>query len=840
MGTTVSGTYGRLVQVVGGLYYDGNGNLLNLGGGTTSIGPQGPTGSDGLQGPQGPTGSDGLQGPQGPTGADGLQGVQGPTGSDGLQGPQGPTGSDGPQGPTGSDGFQGATGATGLPGAQGATGANGTKIIGIERDDLLPVTFNGELVNNVLEIGVIYRIEGCDVNLYETNISKEGGTIIFLQALSENQLSDVGTGIFCTPKYEDTSIFDYNSISNYLSGSRVIWGGYVWEAKGFTYNNSIDLFNLDTSEWTKIIPEFGDSFYNISYDEVKYDIVNDRIIYRNEQNVNIVSTNYANILLWENERSLYNPIKSFQWGRKNSEGTLDKIYNQHITNSYNENINMIGSQFNIIFNNLSYQRLITNYGYQSDFIFDNGSYQTNVSIDVSSFQKKLTFNDGNQDNLYLSGGSHQDGLKMNMSSQTNFSDSLYYQRNITFNNYTFDRGSGEFNNYEDGLFYTGNLPADNSAPYLIGKINNQLVEVDITSISGGGVPGETGATGPAGETGATGPAGETGATGSQGVQGNNGISGGQVWYLNYSVGSTSSVSTYKQFSIIPTTTGQTSQTISNVLVGATATFTPYISNTNSPGITIIQPGIWTFYLHFQASNNSNWTSSVEVYKYNVSETLLFTTAPVDHSSGTVAAMIITDTFYTGTTLLSTDRLIVKVYSKNNDVQTNSITLLTEGSDQYSFATTPLGIITGSLDELQDVVITSAANSDILAYELSTGLWKNKTIVGDTIVDGVTTVAPSQNAVFDALALKGNLIIQVTPVTLLVSGWTLVSGFYEYNYANASILSTSIVDVIPSNSTIAIVQAAAFLPSTLSASGTVKLYTNNLPTADIIVTFNIFN
>ena len=820
-GATVSGTFGRLVQIVGGLYYDGNGNLLNLGGGTTSIGPQGPTGADGLQGPQGPTGADGLQGPQGPTGADGLQGPQG------------------------------ATGATGLPGAQGATGANGTKIIGIERDDLLPVTFNGELVNNVLEIGVIYRIEGCDVNLYECEIEKTNGTTIFLQALENNKLSEVGTGIFYTPKYNDYDIFDYDQISTYGIGDKKIWGGYVWETKPVILsNNPIDIFNLDESEWIKLTPN-GDNigFYNTSYDEVKYDVVNDRIIYRNEQNVNIVSTNYANILLWENERSLYNPIKSFQWGRKNSEGTLDKIYNQHITNSYNENINMIGSQYNIIFNNLSYQRAISNFGYQRDFIFDNGSYQTNVSIDVNSFQKKLTFNDGNQDNLDLSSGSNQDGLKMNMSSQTNVSDSSYYQRNITFNNYTFDRGSGAFNNYEDGLVYTGNLPADNSAPYLIGKINNQLVEVDITSISGGGVPGETGATGPAGETGATGPAGETGATGpagetgatgSQGVQGNNGISGGQVWYLNYSVGSTSSVSTYKQFSIIPTTTGQTSQTISNVLVGATATFTPYISNTNSPGITIIQPGIWTFYLHFQASNNSNWTSSVEVYKYNVSETLLFTTAPVDHSSGTVAAMIITDTFYTGTTLLSTDRLIVKVYSKNNDVQTNSITLLTEGSDQYSFAITPLGIITGSLDELQDVVITSAANSDILAYELSTGLWKNKTIVGDTIVDGVTTVAPSQNAVFDALALKGNLIIQVTPVTLLVSGWTLVSGFYEYNYANASILSTSIVDVIPSNSTIAIVQAAAFLPSTLSASGTVKLYTNNLPTADIIVTFNIFN
>ena len=61
-GNTVSSTYGRLVQTVGGLYYDGFGNLLNLGGGTAAIGPQGP------QGFSGATGSQGLQGYQGPTG----------------------------------------------------------------------------------------------------------------------------------------------------------------------------------------------------------------------------------------------------------------------------------------------------------------------------------------------------------------------------------------------------------------------------------------------------------------------------------------------------------------------------------------------------------------------------------------------------------------------------------------------------------------------------------------------------------------------------------------------------------------------------------------------------
>ena len=47
-GVTVSSAYGRLVQIVGGLYYDGFGNLLDLGGGTSSMGPQGPTGSDGV------------------------------------------------------------------------------------------------------------------------------------------------------------------------------------------------------------------------------------------------------------------------------------------------------------------------------------------------------------------------------------------------------------------------------------------------------------------------------------------------------------------------------------------------------------------------------------------------------------------------------------------------------------------------------------------------------------------------------------------------------------------------------------------------------------------------
>ena len=88
--------------------------------------------------------------------------------------------------------------------------------------------------------------------------------------------------------------------------------------------------------------------------------------------------------------------------------------------------------------------------------------------------------------------------------------------------------------------------------------------------------------------------------------------------------------------------------------------------------------------------------------------------------------------------------------------------------------------------------------------------------------------------------SGLTVLQVTPVTLTAASWSLVSGLYEYNYSNVAILSTSIVDVIPANSTIAIVQAAQVLPATLSSAGSVKLYATNLPTADIIVSINIFN
>ena len=118
----------------------------------------------------------------------------------------------------------------------------------------------------------------------------------------------------------------------------------------------------------------------------------------------------------------------------------------------------------------------------------------------------------------------------------------------------------------------------------------------------------------------------------------------------------------------------------------------------------------------------------------------------------------------------------------------------------------VGIQNGyELSEIHDVALSSEANNQALVYESSTDLWKNKTIdktfvglgnvdntsdankpvstaqqtaidakVADSITDGVTTIAPSQNAVFDALALKQNAL-SYTPYKNLQTSQTGFTG-----------------------------------------------------------------
>lgn len=107
----------------------------------------------------------------------------------------------------------------------------------------------------------------------------------------------------------------------------------------------------------------------------------------------------------------------------------------------------------------------------------------------------------------------------------------------------------------------------------------------------------------------------------------------------------------------------------------------------------------------------------------------------------------------------------------------------------------------------------------------------------TNTDKFVTPSTLTNAI--VVTNKAIKTIQVTSQTLVAANWTLVSGLYEYDLANANITSLKYVEVIPDNATIAITKAADLLPTNVSSSGSVKLYATNLPTGNIVVTINIY-
>jgi len=103
---------------------------------------------------------------------------------------------------------------------------------------------------------------------------------------------------------------------------------------------------------------------------------------------------------------------------------------------------------------------------------------------------------------------------------------------------------------------------------------------------------------------------------------------------------------------------------------------------------------------------------------------------------------------------------VKPYAPNHLVYLGVVTTASNGSSGRMYVRVQNGY---ELSEIHDVDLISNAptNNQALVYETSTDLWKNKTIIEDSITNGVTTIAPSQNAVFDALALKQNVVSGVS-------------------------------------------------------------------------------
>ena len=164
--------------------------------------------------------------------------------------------------------------------------------------------------------------------------------------------------------------------------------------------------------------------------------------------------------------------------------------------------------------------------------------------------------------------------------------------------------------------------------------------------------------------------------------------GAITYYLNQSV----TQSPYKEFSSIVTTAVEQLVPLT-VAGGITSTIAEFQTPVGVPGSTQIAAGLWSLYLHFNAAvAGQNWIIRPTVWKRNLGgfETLLFTSDPVIVTNMNVTTeMYTSDGVFPATTLLTTDRLVVKIRMENTTGVSQTVTFRTEGSQHYSVATTTL-------------------------------------------------------------------------------------------------------------------------------------------------------
>jgi len=231
---------------------------------------------------------------------------------------------------------------------------------------------------------------------------------------------------------------------------------------------------------------------------------------------------------------------------------------------------------------------------------------------------------------------------------------------------------------------------------------------------------------------------------------------------------------YLVLSRTPLTTVETSVTQAVTLATTGVEIKSFIMSSTGIGVTTIPAGVWEFDIWAKNSAGTTAGFQIEVYAATVSGgnvtlgSVLFTTANQTLTSSITAYEIASvQPAFTG---LTASHRIVFVFKATQSIATSrDVTIYIGGSTHASHASTPLQTRHNDLSGLNDgdykhltAAQVSALHGVNDANTTSNSYADGK--VEDSIVDGHTTVAPSGNAVFDALALKAPLSDTNTPPT----------------------------------------------------------------------------
>ena len=270
--------------------------------------------------------------------------------------------------------------------------------------------------------------------------------------------------------------------------------------------------------------------------------------------------------------------------------------------------------------------------------------------------------------------------------------------------------------------------------------------------------------------------------------------GGQIFYLNLSQSQGSNR--------LLSTTGSTASeqstgvTISNGVTGTIASFQSQPLNT-----TLLPGGIWSFYLHsYKENTNASFNIFVEVYKRTSggTQTLLFTTdpAPVTTNSPN-PSMQLSDGYFSGTPLSVSDSIVAVVRATNTSNQSHIITLVSEGSQHYSYVVSTLPSQQGlTCDTLSGCSIIQTIQTDV-----SNKLDKSGgTITGNLIINSGLTATTISATTYSNLPSTPFLPLSggtVTGATIFTGGLT-ANTISATTYSNLPISTSSTTGVLSSS------------------------------------------
>ena len=251
-------------------------------------------------------------------------------------------------------------------------------------------------------------------------------------------------------------IADFVSPS-YGVGDKVIWGGYSWTNNTGAVGSSVDVLNLDGTNWSKNV--YDTTNYNLAYDLIEYDYANDMIIRRHDlvSNIDVRFDKGAADLFTNNYSIPFNAISVQQFGNPFNLVVGKGVFNKLINNGYDESINFCGSnQLNLTFGHNAYQSNLTfgqdasqydlTFGQdasQYDLTFGHNAVQGNLTFGYNAVQGNLTFGyNAVQSNLNFGQSSYQYNLTFGQNaSQSN----LTFGQNAFQTNLTFGQGSSQYN-----------------------------------------------------------------------------------------------------------------------------------------------------------------------------------------------------------------------------------------------------------------------------------------------------------------------------------------------------------------------------------------------------------